>query len=42
MSSAEYLAITAGLAGLWTGVDRVIGWLGEHEHHVFWSLALPI
>ncbi|GEM_PF-997289 len=42
MSSAEYLAVAAGLAGVWTGVDGVVGWLNQHEANLLWSLALPI
>ncbi|MEX0430673.1 hypothetical protein [Spiribacter insolitus] len=42
MSSAEYLAVTAGIAGVWTGIEGVIGWLDRHESSLLWSLALPL
>ncbi|MEX0386335.1 hypothetical protein [Spiribacter onubensis] len=42
MSSAEYLAVVTGLAGVWAGVDGVVGWLDQHEANLLWGLALPI
>ncbi|WP_275395082.1 hypothetical protein [Spiribacter vilamensis] len=42
MSSAEYLAVAAGLVGVWSGVDRVIKALGSHGDGVLWTLAIPL
>lgn len=41
MSSAEYLAVAAGLIGLWSGIDRLIKALGTHAEGALWSLAIP-
>lgn len=42
MSSAEYLAITAGLITVWQGVEQVIYWLTVHEERLLWSLSIPL
>ena len=42
MSSAEYLAITAGLITVWQGVEPIIYWLTIHEERLLWSLAIPL
>ena len=42
MSSAEYLAVAAGLIGLWSGIDRVIEALDRHGDSVLWTLAIPL
>lgn len=42
MSSAEYLAVAAGLLGVWSGIDRVIRALGTYADSALWSLAIPL
>lgn len=42
MSSAEYLAITAGLVTVWQGTEQIITWLTVHEQRLLWSLAIPL
>ena len=40
-SSAEYLAILAGLMVLWRGSQRVLELLVEHHHEFSWALMIP-
>lgn len=40
-SSAEYLAVLAGLMVLWRGAHEVLRLLAEHQHEFSWMLMIP-
>lgn len=40
-SSAEYLAVLAGLMVLWRGANEVLRRLAEHHDEFSWALMLP-
>jgi len=40
-STAEYLAILAGLMGLWRGSQAVLELLVEHHDEFSWALMIP-
>lgn len=40
-SSAEYLAVLAGLMVLWRGVREVLRLLAEHHDEFSWALMIP-
>ena len=40
-SSAEYLAILAGLVVLWRGSQTVLALLAEHHDEFSWALMIP-
>lgn len=40
-SSAEYLAVLAGLIVLWRGAHEVLRLLAEHQHEFSWMLMIP-
>ena len=42
MSSAEYLAVIAGLMGIWSGIDRLMEAFATHTDQALWSLAIPL
>jgi len=40
-SSAEYLAVLAGLMVLWRGAREVLRLLAEHHDEFSWTLMIP-
>lgn len=40
-SSAEYLAVLAGLMVLWRGAREVLRFLVEHHDEFSWTLMIP-
>ena len=40
-SSAEYLAVLAGLMVLWRGARELLRWLAEHHDEFSWMLMIP-
>lgn len=40
-SSAEYIAILAGLMVLWRGSQEVLALLAEHHDEFSWALMIP-
>jgi hypothetical protein len=40
-SSAEYLAVVAGLMVLWRGAHEVLRWLAEFHDEFSWMLMIP-
>ena len=40
-SSAEYLAVLAGLMVLWRGAHEVLRLLAEHHDEFSWMLMIP-
>ncbi|WP_255424890.1 hypothetical protein [Spiribacter sp. 2438] len=42
MSTAEYLAIAAGLVVVWQGADAVIAMLSLREERLLWTFSLPL
>jgi hypothetical protein len=40
-SSAEYVAVLAGLMVLWRGAHEVLRLLAEHHDEFSWALMLP-
>ena len=41
MSSAEYIAVAAGLIVTWQGIESVIDWLSLREQNLLWAFSIP-
>lgn len=41
MSSAEYLAVAAGLIAAWSGLEYASDWLSAREENLLWAFSIP-
>ncbi len=41
MSSAEYLAVAAGLIAVWSGLQYAGDWLSTREQNLLWAFSIP-
>jgi hypothetical protein len=41
MTTSEYLAVAAGLLGVWHGVEQVTEHFAVHSDALTWTLAIP-
>ncbi len=42
MSSAEYIAIAAGLMGVWQSSEMIQSWFAQHIQHLLFALSVPL
>jgi hypothetical protein len=42
VSSAEYLAVGAGLIGVWSGIEQLLQAFAGQTDQTLWSLAIPL
>lgn len=41
MTSAEYIAVSAGLITIWQGFQYAADWLSTREQNLLWAFSIP-